>query len=102
MSCRQRIKLTGCIAAVAMAMVVGQTNADDRYPPLWRGTPGATFQHWHFPTGSQGAPNDTDNPYGMPALTVHGGAVWLDHFPAPPEDGADGVWWISDGGGGAL
>jgi hypothetical protein len=45
-------------------------NADDSFPPCWRGSPGTTFQNWSFAASNNPAPPEQfNNPGGTPQTT---------------------------------
>jgi hypothetical protein len=83
-----------CLTIVAsLAAVLGMTTiaqADDLYPPPWRGDPGSTFQQWTFDDGDNPAiPELSDNPYGTPTATMGGPlANWFDQNGFPRQ----GLW----------
>jgi len=46
-------------------------SAHDRFPPVWRGQEGTTYQHWRFDTDDNPAvPEIINNPYGQAAAVV--------------------------------
>jgi hypothetical protein len=97
-----RRSLMALVAGVASLGLVGVAQADDLFPPPWRGDPGSTFQHWTFDDDDNPAePEFWDNPYGTATATMSGPmANWLgsDGFPR------EGLWgdldamdlWVPD------
>lgn len=72
-------------AGTVSVILPSAAQADDLFPPPWRGQAGTTFQEWTFPDANQTpAPDSVNNPYGMPTAQVWPGT---------------GQWWWSTWGG---
>ena len=84
-------RLLPFVVVVGMATTA---QADDLFPPDWRGQPNTTFQHWTFDydqnpnnDGSPWYPEIDENPYGEPFITTYyGDEVWHEVW-----EGREGV-----------
>ena len=79
------------LAGVASARAAIAVDELDINSPAWRGLTGSTYQRWEFGTDdTTPAPDDVDNPYGTPELTVIPIGGWQSSW-----GGRDGVWPLS-------
>ncbi|MCC7147447.1 MAG: PEP-CTERM sorting domain-containing protein [Phycisphaeraceae bacterium] len=81
------------IVALCGLLVPSIAQADDLFPPSWRGQDGTTWAEWTFSTSDPTPdPDQGYNPYGVTDLVVYPGVgqVWWATL-----EGRDGVWPLS-------
>jgi hypothetical protein len=79
-------------------MPVASAWAADVLPPIWRDADNSTYQRWEFDTSTSLWPDQEDNPYDQPAMTVNG-ANWLSSAQGRQDVG---VWRLPQGTSAAL
>lgn len=87
------MKKINTVCVLALLLMVGNVFADDLNPPtLWqRGEEGSTYQKWEFSTDDTTPdPDDLNNPYGDPELSVYPMSFWEDDW-----GGRNGLWPLS-------
>lgn len=91
---RSSVRCLGILLALCFAMG-SVAIAHDLYPPDWRDSEGATFQHWTFSTDANpAAPEVERNSYGDPTATITVGDLgigWVD-VDIPSYGSMSGVW----------
>lgn len=91
---RSIVRCLGVVLALCLAMSAAAA-ADDLYPPDWRDSEGATFQHWTFSTDANpAAPEVVRNAYGDPIAVISVGEMgigWVD-VDIPSYGSMTGVW----------
>lgn len=78
---------------VLVSLLAATAQADDLFPPEWRGEPRTTWQGWEFATSDPNPlPDLGQNPMGPPSTLVQPGydQTWEDII-----DGRQGVWPLS-------
>lgn len=97
---RLSIRCFGVVLALCFA-VGGAALAHDLYPPEWRDSDGATFQHWTFSTDANpAAPEVVRNAYGDPTAVITVGDMgigWVD-VDIFGYGSMSGVWDLGSGG----